>query len=223
MSERYTLFHLRTLESYFSAISPADFNTKPRYNIAPTQSAPVVIQTNGQNSLQMMQWGLVPTGAKDTNAVFRYKTYNVKSETILRKHSTESLVRNQRCVIPSTGYYAWQNTPGGKMPYFVRPSDQELFGFAGVCTAWTDPEGNESGTYSIITTESVSELRHISDRMPVILPHGNIARWLGPDASDASTLYDIVRPYIEAPMIFYRVSDRVFSVKQDAPKLILEV
>jgi putative SOS response-associated peptidase YedK len=36
--------------------APAEF--RPRYNIAPTQMAPVVRMKNGQRELAMLRWGL---------------------------------------------------------------------------------------------------------------------------------------------------------------------
>jgi len=41
------------------------FEFGPRYNIAPTQQVPVVIQKNEGNRLLMVRWGLIPHWAKD--------------------------------------------------------------------------------------------------------------------------------------------------------------
>ena len=37
------------------------FPVPPRYNIAPTQEAPVVVTDGGERALRMMQWGLRPS------------------------------------------------------------------------------------------------------------------------------------------------------------------
>ena len=37
----------------------------PRYNIAPSQSAPVIAYLEGENRIEMFRWGLVPSWAKD--------------------------------------------------------------------------------------------------------------------------------------------------------------
>jgi putative SOS response-associated peptidase YedK len=42
-----------------------------RYNIAPTQSVPVVRVDNGQRILTTMQWGLIPSWAKDTKIGYK--------------------------------------------------------------------------------------------------------------------------------------------------------
>jgi putative SOS response-associated peptidase YedK len=37
----------------------------PRYNIAPSQEVPVIVQSDGTNELKPMRWGLVPSWAPD--------------------------------------------------------------------------------------------------------------------------------------------------------------
>ena len=37
----------------------------PRYNIAPTQMAPVIFMGRQQPELKLMRWGLIPPWAKD--------------------------------------------------------------------------------------------------------------------------------------------------------------
>ncbi len=39
-------------------------NLPPRYNLAPTQDAPVVRQREGERELVMLRWGLVPSWSK---------------------------------------------------------------------------------------------------------------------------------------------------------------
>ena len=40
---------------------------KPRYNIAPTQQAPVIVNLEGGNRMELFQWGLVPSVAYVAN------------------------------------------------------------------------------------------------------------------------------------------------------------
>ena len=37
----------------------------PRYNIAPSQEVPVIVQNDGVNELKPMKWGLVPSWSRD--------------------------------------------------------------------------------------------------------------------------------------------------------------
>ena len=59
-------------------VEPNDFG--PRYNIAPTQKAPVVRARDGRSECIMLRWGLIPHWAKDPKIA--YKTINARSETV---------------------------------------------------------------------------------------------------------------------------------------------
>jgi putative SOS response-associated peptidase YedK len=39
----------------------------PRYNIAPSQEVPVIVQNDGINQLKPMKWGLVPSWSPDSS------------------------------------------------------------------------------------------------------------------------------------------------------------
>src|SRR5690606_15936994 len=120
----------------------------------------VIISDEDVTLVKSMKWGLVAQGAKDTNSVFRYKTYNIPSEKILSRHSWERAVREKRCLIPANGYYLL-NGSGKKRAKYVQANDDELFAFAGVYGSWQDPEGVTHGTFSIITIESPGSTNRI--------------------------------------------------------------
>jgi hypothetical protein len=46
-----------------------DFSFQTRYNIAPSQEVPVIIRNDGHNEAKLMQWGLVPSWAPETNRI----------------------------------------------------------------------------------------------------------------------------------------------------------
>lgn len=217
MCERYTLFHTKKLHEFFSVEGDASKARAPQYNISPTQLAPVVVNRDGENYLLDMKWGFIPAGAKDANSVFRYKTHMVKSETIFDKPAYETAVRKNRCLIPCTGYYVWDDE---KQPYFVRPKDQELFALAGICSSWTDPSGKQWGTFTVVTTIANNQLDQITNRMPVMVAHEMMSRWLDADVVDATALYDMMRPYPADMLTVHAVSDAVNSKKVNDPKLI---
>ena len=57
----------------------------PRYNIAPTQSVPVVRAEVGVRRLDPLRWGLVPHWAPDASLAARL--VNARGETITQKPS----------------------------------------------------------------------------------------------------------------------------------------
>ena len=86
---------------------------KPRYNQAPGQLAPVIVN-EGTKTLVMMQWGLVPSWAKEPS--IGYKMINARAETLAQKNSFNRLLPSRRCLIIADGFYEWAKLQRGKAP-----------------------------------------------------------------------------------------------------------
>ena len=67
-----------------------------------------------------------------------------KIEDAATKPMWRSAVRYTRCLVPSLGWYEWQEQGAGrgKQPYFIHLPQMELFHFAGLWSSWT-PKGGE--------------------------------------------------------------------------------
>lgn len=219
MAERYTLFEIEKLRERFNLAHGVPAGVKRSYNISPTQLGPVIVNRDGVNTLERMKWGFIPATAKDGNSVFRYKTYLAKSEGIFSKPTWQESIRRSRCLVPANGFYEWQKTVDGKLPFYLYPTDQDLFAFAGIYSSWTDPDGKEWGTYAIVTA-----LQDRGPKMPlhrpVILKPGDEAEWLNPALEDVHTLYGLMRPSSEDMFQINRVTPDVKNMKADSPKLI---
>ncbi len=219
MISRYALYSTAELSTRYSAPAGLPKGVKPHYNISPTVSVPVIVSENGVPVVKLMKWGLVAKGAKDTNSVFRYKTYNIPSESIFSRHSWDLALRERRCLVPADGFYTL-NGSGKKRAFYAELKDKSLFSLAGVYSSWQDPEGNVYGTFSVITTEATSDLKGAGERMPNIIKREDEARWLNPAIGDASSLYDMLRPNPSGILKVYEVSPAVHSPKPNKPDLI---
>ena len=62
MCGRYGLIDMKKLKRRFQTRN--DKQLEPRYNIAPGQELPVVVNA-GEHTLELMKWGLIPFWAKD--------------------------------------------------------------------------------------------------------------------------------------------------------------
>lgn len=191
----------------------------PRYNIAPGQTAPVVLKSSPRR-LAMMRWGLVPHWAKDPKT--GYKMINARAETLGEKPSFKRPFQSQRCLVVADGFYEWRKSPGKKtkVPFHISLKNREPFAFAGLWDRWEDPSGKELVTFTIITTDANELLRPIHDRMPVILPPDQEALWLDRDCHDLKKLSTLLLPYPEGAMAFHAVSTLVNSPKMDRPECI---
>ena len=124
----------------------------PRYNTAPTQLVPVVVERDGKRELRFMRWGLVPYWVDDPSVGSRM--INARAETVATKPSFREAFRWRRCLIPADAFYEWQQVPGArrKQPYAIGLADGEPFAFAGLWETWQPPEGGEAvETCAIIT------------------------------------------------------------------------
>lgn len=222
MISRYSLYTTADIRDRFVLTSGLPKGVRPRYNIYPTLQAPVIISQNGHTKVEQMGWGLVPKGAKDTNSVFRYKTYNVPSEKILAKHSWETAVRHSRCLVPANGFYQLVGQGDEKQAYYVQLKDTPLFAFAGIYSTWDDA-GAMHSTYSIITSSAPHSLRHIGDRMPIILSQNEETRWLDASIADTNSLFDMLRPISSEQVFVTQVSAEIHSLKIDTPGLIAPI
>ncbi len=127
---------------------------KPRYNIAPTQSVPTVLQQEEtqERQFQMMRWGLIPSWSKDMK--MGAKMINARSETVAEKPSFRSPFRRRRCWILADGFYEWETTDSGKQPFYFQLKEGEPFAFAGLWERWQSPEGEVIESCTILTTDS---------------------------------------------------------------------
>lgn len=220
MCGRYTLtVDKETLSERFgcSYIVP---DYRPRYNAAPMQSMPVVLQELGQRNIMMMKWGMIPRWAKDLR--MGSKLINARMETVAEKPAFRDSFQKRRCIIPADGYYEWLKLGQTKQPMRIVLKSRELFGFAGLWDNWIDGEGNSLFTFSIITTAAIGSVRHIHQRMPLILSKEDEAVWLqeGLKISPADAVSCLTRIRRLDNIEAYAVDALVNSPAYDSPELI---
>lgn len=192
-------------------------NLEPRWNMAPTQAAPVIHLGHSGRSATMMRWGLVPPWAKDT--VGGARMINARAETVAEKPAFRAAYRRRRCLVPADGFYEWKTEGGIKQPWRVERSDQAPFAFAGLWELWEGHgEGSALLTFTILTTEANAAIREIHHRMPVMLfDPQQFETWL---AGDMRAVEALLRPSDPEAIKAYRVSPRVGNVRHDDASLI---
>lgn len=220
MTARYALFEIEHLRDRFSLKNGVPRGTKRNYNISPTGSAPVIVLRDGKPEIERKKWGFIPQNAKDVNSVFRYKTHTVRSEVVFARPTWEKAIRTQRCLVPANGFYEWHETINGKIPYFIQITDRPLFAMAGVYSSWTDPDGKEWGTYSVLTIDSHSSTLHAKVVRPLILDENDEATWLDNTNTDTNTLYSLMKTYPDDILTISPVGSEISSTKVNLPSLI---
>ena len=194
MCGRYTLAtDLEELIEVFE-VPPTLFAHQPRYNIAPTQTAPVVAQDRKGRRMGLMRWGLIPYWAKDPAIGNRH--INARSETVRERPAFRDAFSRRRCLVPADGFYEWQRADGPRRPFWIHPVDGAPLSFAGLWERWRPPDGDDVFSFTILTTDASDPVRPVHDRMPAIIPPSEREVWLSRD-SDPETLTALLGPYAE--------------------------
>jgi putative SOS response-associated peptidase YedK len=197
----------------------------PDYNVAPTKHVPAVLVRDGARLLTRLRWGLVPHWAKDPSVGARM--INARVETVAEKPAFRTAFARRRCLLPADGYYEWlkpaegtkgTKPSGPKQPYFIHRADGGTLAFAGVYERWSDPDGNELWTASILTGAAVAPLDRIHDRMPLTVPPGHRDGWLDPAVTDPATLRDLLD--CAPDWVTHPVATSVNSVRNNGAGLI---
>jgi len=218
MCSRYFLDADGNVIAYTFSV-PVHDRIRKRFNIAPTQEAPVVrVDESGDRSVAMLRWGLVPFWAGDPS--IGNKMINARSETAAEKPSFRNAFRKRRCLVPASGFYEWTGEAGRKVPHAITVADQPVFAFAGLWECWHDkmqPDAPPVETYTLLTTSANRALAAIHDRMPVILAAADHERWLHAPPEVAAQL---LKPYADEPMRERVVSTRVNNPRNEAEDLL---
>lgn len=222
MCGRFTItvsFEELLLRYTLDPISPP-FHT-PRYNVAPGQLVPAIINDGSANRIGQLKWGLVPSWASDEKV--GYKMINARSETLLEKPAFKKLIVRKRAIIPADGFYEWQQLGDKKQPMRIMLKNKEIFSMAALFDTWLAPDGRKVSTFSVITTTPNRLMEPIHNRMPVILPRDEEQRWLDRNNEDTSALLSLLKPYPDDEMLAYLVSSIVGNVKNESVDCIEEV
>jgi putative SOS response-associated peptidase YedK len=191
-----------------------------RYNIAPGQMVPVVI-SQSPNQVMLMRWGLIPHWAKEEKTA--YKMINARVETLTQRPAFRTLLVANRCMIPASGYYEWKAEARGKMPYYIHPTSNEFFAFAGLYDVWTNPDGEDIHTVTIITKDSDGFVAQLHNRMPVILDRDLEDAWLDTEITSTREVLDILERSTGVTLDAYPVSRLVNKPSVDNEALIQRV
>jgi putative SOS response-associated peptidase YedK len=203
----------------------------PRYNIAPTQMAPVIFMENKRPAMKLMRWGLIPSWAKDEsvgNALI-----NARAETINSRQAFRQAYQKRRCLVPADSFYEWQERDGKRQPFRIMLKSGEPFCFAGLWERWIKPpssgqpdtdleEAPPSQTvesFTIITTQANAAIAPLHDRMPVIVEPAHYRWWL--ENKPGSDLFEAaLNSPLQTPLKIYPVSNLVNSPANDDPRCV---
>ncbi len=190
------------IERYFNVL-PHQFQLHDRFNVAPSTGIPVIRSIEGERTLSLMHWGLIPFWAKDTK--IGYKTINARAETVATKPAFRAAYKARRCLIPAAGFFEWKRGVEAKQPHYIHKQDGNPIAFAGLWETWKSPDETiESCT--IVTTEANEMMAELHNRMPVILDAHDFDWWMTGDGKEVGQL---LKPCPSEWLEAYPISRRV--------------
>jgi len=142
----------------------------PSGDIMPSMNAPSLVPNN-RNGLQTasLTWGF--PGFNDGKLII-----NARAEGIADKPTFADSIRKRRCVLPAAGFYEWDRS---KQKVGFTLADMPILYLAGVYRPY-----GEALRFVIITREANESMLPVHDRMPLIIPSGNVKDWIfDPDAA----------------------------------------
>jgi putative SOS response-associated peptidase YedK len=178
MCGRYILKALRDdIIKHFNLIDGLDYfdihGYKMRDEVFPGEWITSINNTNRPEDI----WWTIED--KDNNGVLR-RAINAKAETVTKVHMFADAFRNDRVLIPATGFYEWDS---GKCRHLFT-FDEPLFAFGGIARD-CEIKGETLRCGVIMTTEAndvVSPI-HTKGRMPVVVHRYDYEKWLAPETS----------------------------------------
>lgn len=181
------------------------------------------LSDDGDQVLVPMLWGMIPFW-HDSSLDFRrhgLTTNNCRLETMLEsKLYRNAFHKGQRCVVLCEGFYEWQTTnpkatkASERAAYYIYMPQEDgiciedtstwhhsieklnLLKMAGLFDIWTNSNGEQMYSYSVITFESDDELNWLHHRSPAILDNdAAVADWLDyKRVTDTTYLLSLLKP-----------------------------
>lgn len=169
------------------------------YNITPGEQVPVIHLLEKEVKVNFMEWGLIPRLHSLENKI---RFVNAEIENINKASFFRTIINQNRCLIPMSGFYEWDYKTVPHQPYYFYLPYRELFTIAGI---WNKAKVNneEIYTFTILTREASANVRCVHNRMPVIVTPANHQRWLEDPTFDVASLLPA------PPLYFYKIGSKI--------------
>ena len=135
-------------------------NLEPRDDIWPTETAPVIRQTDDGLEFVQLRWGFPPA--------------KPKGPPIINFRSEGRRFPKGRCLVPASHCYEFTGSKSPKSKWQFTKAGEEWFCFAGL---WRPtPEGGDA--FILLTTEPGPDVAPIHNRQVVVLERKQWQAWL---------------------------------------------
>ena len=137
-------------------------NLEPRYDIWPTEEAPILRRLEDGVELARLRWGFAPSSPKGRAVI------NFKSEG-------RNFSQSKRCLVPASHFFEFRGKSKPKEKYKFTLSGEPWFCFAGL---WAEACDETPGTFTLLTAAPGPDVVPIHDRQMVVLRRTDWRNWL---------------------------------------------
>ena len=203
----------RSLATRFHAVTSPGL-PGPSWNIAPAKTVTLLAEdARGTRHLAPARWMFVPRDSPTDR--LPYPTFNARVETVLEKRTYAQAARDQRAIIPATGYYEWDDRH--RPFYFHDPHGREIL-IAGLYSWWRrDRSSPWTLTTTILTTAATGSAADVHERMPVLVPPEYVDDWLNPGTPGSNVIPAVAAA--GARLSRQLLGYRVHTLRGDGPEL----
>ena len=133
-------------------------------DVHPSEPALILKVLKGEIVSEVLKWGYDAAGKN---------IFNARSETVQERPMFRYDYENRRCIIPAKKFYEWKKSGGKQKEKYDFFSEGENLFLAGIYHK--DPDGDR---FTILTREAEGCMVGIHNRMPLILTHDDMEKWL---------------------------------------------
>jgi putative SOS response-associated peptidase YedK len=189
-----------------------------RYNVAPTQSLPVLRSTEaGSMESVTMRWWLTPCWSKEVST--RYSMFNAKAETLATSRAFKAPFAHRRCLVPVAGFYEWVKEGERKLPYYIRPRADDGLLLAGIWDHWRNGEETVE-SFAVVTTAVHDRLAFVHRRQPAMLTRAEGRRWIDAEEDPVQLRADLLGPRLPVALTVVPVSTYVNNARNGGARCI---
>ena len=93
------------LQRFLGPVSQPALNLEPMLQVRPTNSVPIVRQTDEGLHVANARWWLVPWFHEGTLKDWKATTFNARAETVATSRAYRDSFKRRRCLVPADGWY----------------------------------------------------------------------------------------------------------------------
>lgn len=161
--------------------------------ITPFSMAPVIVKTEDQITLDLMQFSLLPSWSRERKP--KFSTYNARLESVAERASFKNAFVRRHCLVPISTFIEpiYKGDMAGNMVGFSDPRDP-ILSAAGIWEEWVSKSSGEIvHSFAIITHDPIPFVAQVGhDRSPLFLDPEGAEAWLNSENEKPAQLNQLL-------------------------------